>query len=230
MPKIGFSVQVGNFRSFYERASIEIRPLTVLVGRNSCGKSSITRPFPLMAQSLEERASAPVLWYGRDVDFGSFANVLPKNVTRESIEIGFKLSLSRMQLYPIRFARSSRPFPSRQVVLQPANISYLCYLASRGRDTIVSGFDLEINNDLLCVRLDEGGTVTDFKANGQDVRSLAPRITHLALENRSIFPFAQRAPLATKEVGGEYDPLTPIDEIIERLRAHSKKNRARSRS
>ena len=47
----GISVQ--GYKSLYEECSIEIRPLTILAGANSSGKSSIMQPLLLMKQTLE---------------------------------------------------------------------------------------------------------------------------------------------------------------------------------
>ena len=44
---------VGGFKSIYPEQSIEIRPLTILAGANSSGKSSIMQPLLLLKQTLE---------------------------------------------------------------------------------------------------------------------------------------------------------------------------------
>jgi AAA15 family ATPase/GTPase len=64
-------LQIENFRSLLNTGPIEIKPITVLIGKNSSGKSSFLRTFPLLKQSVEERTKSPILMYGRFVDFGS---------------------------------------------------------------------------------------------------------------------------------------------------------------
>ena len=46
-------ITVGGYKSIAEEQSIEIRPLTILAGANSSGKSSIMQPLLLMKQTLE---------------------------------------------------------------------------------------------------------------------------------------------------------------------------------
>ncbi|HBE19237.1 MAG TPA: hypothetical protein DEG17_14550 [Cyanobacteria bacterium UBA11149] len=46
-------ITVSGFKSLYEECSIEVRPLTILAGANSSGKSSIMQPLLLMKQTLE---------------------------------------------------------------------------------------------------------------------------------------------------------------------------------
>ena len=46
-------ISVRGYKSLYEECSIEVRPLTILAGANSSGKSSIIQPLLLMKQTLE---------------------------------------------------------------------------------------------------------------------------------------------------------------------------------
>ena len=46
-------ITVGSFKSINQEQSIEIRPLTILAGANSSGKSSIMQPLLLLTQTLE---------------------------------------------------------------------------------------------------------------------------------------------------------------------------------
>jgi predicted ATPase len=70
------SIRIKNFRSLKDTGDINIKPLTILVGKNSAGKSSFLRTFPMFKQSIEERTKSPILLYRRNgVDFGSFKDV-----------------------------------------------------------------------------------------------------------------------------------------------------------
>lgn len=71
-----FFYSVENIRRIRNMPLIEMRPITVLVGRNSAGKSTFLRSMPLIRQSIETRASAPLLWYGSYVDFGDATTAL----------------------------------------------------------------------------------------------------------------------------------------------------------
>lgn len=66
------TIRVQNYRTFQQPFTLEIAPLTILLGANSSGKSSIARLPPLINQSLAERTSAPILWVSDSLDFGSF--------------------------------------------------------------------------------------------------------------------------------------------------------------
>src|SRR5437899_3142974 len=64
-------IRIQNLRSLVDTGSISLKPLTLLVGANSSGKSTFLRFFPLLRQSVETPTDAPLLWFGRYVDFGS---------------------------------------------------------------------------------------------------------------------------------------------------------------
>jgi len=66
------AIRIINLKSIVDSGTIRIRPLTILVGENSSGKSSIIRSFPLLKQSAESKTLGTVLWSGKYVDYGSF--------------------------------------------------------------------------------------------------------------------------------------------------------------
>lgn len=84
---------IRRLRSLFDISpSIELRPITILLGKNSVGKSSFARLFPLLRQSVERRKRSPILWFGDLVDYGS----LTQAITRGSndLELIFELNLA----------------------------------------------------------------------------------------------------------------------------------------
>lgn len=89
-------LRVKNFRSIEDSGMINIKPITVFLGKNSCGKSSFIRILPLLKQSLEKEKQEPLLWYGDYVDFGGFEDIIPKNMKKkegEPFELEFTVNL-----------------------------------------------------------------------------------------------------------------------------------------
>lgn len=67
------NIRLINFRNIADSGEIELKPLTILVGKNGSGKSSFLRLFPLLQQSMEVAKKGPFLWYNeKGVDFGDF--------------------------------------------------------------------------------------------------------------------------------------------------------------
>src|SRR5690242_18851522 len=84
-------IRLKNFRSLADTGMVELRPITLLLGQNSSGKSTFLRALPLMRQSIRIRSNAPLLWYGDLVDFGSIREVKSSFASEdENVGIGFK--------------------------------------------------------------------------------------------------------------------------------------------
>lgn len=87
-------IRLQNFRSLQDTGEINIKPLTLLVGKNSSGKSSFLRFFPLIKQSLEESKHGPILWYKeKGVDFGDFETTVTKG--ENTIVMSFQIDILR---------------------------------------------------------------------------------------------------------------------------------------
>ncbi len=58
-------ITVSGYKSIREEQHIEVRPLTILAGANSSGKSSIMQPLLLLKQNfgISIRPRAPVAWW-----------------------------------------------------------------------------------------------------------------------------------------------------------------------
>lgn len=82
---------IKNLRALKATPLIELKPINILVGRNSAGKSTFARTFPLLKQSIETRSSAPILWWGDDVDFGDFQTSVHNRDTEKQISFHFEL-------------------------------------------------------------------------------------------------------------------------------------------
>ena len=142
MLKIGLK----NFRSLKDVGPIEIRPITILVGENSSGKSSLTRLFPLLRQSVEVRSNTPVLWFGDIVDFGSFDSVVHRAAKDEPVEIKIEAS-------PGEFFFGSSHSIIRAIRKDLKSVAFRLSLKKDGKNTRVSGFEIRLNDDKVEVNV-----------------------------------------------------------------------------
>ena len=70
-------IAVKGFKSIAEECEIDIRPLTILAGANSSGKSSIMQPLLLLKQTLEATYDpGPLLLNGPNVRFTEVSQFL----------------------------------------------------------------------------------------------------------------------------------------------------------
>ncbi|EIO5099442.1 AAA family ATPase [Vibrio parahaemolyticus] len=104
------AIRIRNLRSFIDNNDdsddcigfVDIKPITVFVGKNSCGKSTLLRTFPLLKQSIASNTTGPILWYGDYVDFGSFSQAISNRSSNEKIYFDFKTKIGN-ESQPIFF-------------------------------------------------------------------------------------------------------------------------------
>lgn len=136
---------VKNLRCLTDTGLVPIRPITVLVGRNSSGKSTFLRAFPLLRQSVETARSSPILWYREPgVDFGSFRAAANNKLAEPSVTFQFQVRLPK-------------PYAGTQIILAMS--------LAGGEDPYVSGYEIGYGTDRWRWELDSKGLATALFEN-----------------------------------------------------------------
>ena len=73
------SIRIKNLRSIVDSGEIELSRINILLGRNSSGKSSFLRLFPLLKETSRHELRGPILWFDENYDFGDFSNTLSRH-------------------------------------------------------------------------------------------------------------------------------------------------------
>lgn len=84
-------LSLNNFKAFKSLEELEIRDLTIIAGKNSCGKSSILQSLLLLKQTIDDASNSPLCSEGRFLKFSNLKEIsfgLPK-INRASI--GYRL-------------------------------------------------------------------------------------------------------------------------------------------
>lgn len=87
-----------NLRRLEDTGLLELRPITLLLGRNSAGKSTFLRSFQLLQQSNVDDASAPILWFGSNVDFGNYQTAVHASNIESDISFLFRITDHRFRI------------------------------------------------------------------------------------------------------------------------------------
>jgi predicted ATPase len=112
-------ISVAGFKSIRQEQSIEIRPLTILAGANSSGKSSIMQPLLLLKQTLEATYDpGPLRLDGPNVKFTSADQLLSyvgKEKGAKTFQVGIGIESGRT--VTMCFIREpSKGFAIRQMI------------------------------------------------------------------------------------------------------------------
>src|SRR5882724_9979062 len=92
------AITLRGFKSFQDETRIEIRPLTLLAGANSSGKSSAIQPLLLLKQTLEaEYDPGPLLLDGPNIKFTAMEQTLWRDPRRSNGGAGFSVGLARLE-------------------------------------------------------------------------------------------------------------------------------------
>lgn len=150
------SIRLKNIRSLRDTGDISLKPITLLLGQNSSGKSTVLRTLPLLMQSIQTRSNAPILWYGDLVDFGSAKEVLSSFASEEAI--GFEINLGSMDL-------SGRPRMRSRLIIE---VSFSIFLDENEGKTNVRGYSLRLGDDVLVLELDHKGNAIKVTLNDRD--------------------------------------------------------------
>ena len=73
------SIRIKNLRSIVDSGEIQLSRINILLGRNSSGKSSLLRLFPLLKETSRHDLRGPILWFDENYDFGDFSNTLSRH-------------------------------------------------------------------------------------------------------------------------------------------------------
>ena len=91
-----------NFKAFGETVTIPIRPLTLIFGANSSGKSSIFQSLLLLKQTLEEAKppNTSLLPKGSLVNLGTYRDFVHRHETEREFEFGARFDLEGTDKLP----------------------------------------------------------------------------------------------------------------------------------
>lgn len=88
------SLRIKNLRSIQDSGDIELKPIMILLGANSSGKSTFLRSFPLFAQSVDKKLRGPISWFDASyVDYGDYKTAKNRYADEEEgISFGYEYS------------------------------------------------------------------------------------------------------------------------------------------
>jgi len=146
---------VKDLRCLAATGLVPIRPITVLVGRNSSGKSTFLRAFPLLRQSVETPRDSPILWYhDRYVDFGSLKAAANNRLPEPGVTFQFELKLWE--------PAEHEPVPPRL---------HIAMTLGGDETPYVSGYTLRLDAHEVQWELDADGRGVGGRAPARPVRS-----------------------------------------------------------
>lgn len=177
---------VRNLRALEDTGIVDLKPITILVGKNSAGKSTFARVMPLLKQSVERRKQSPLLWFGRLVDFGSFDDAVSSFADKKNIELLLRFE-SQTGLFTNRDERPSFSPSDGDSPIEPTKIDVSIKLGSVEDEnrTIWEDITLSIGSHSFTIKR-SGSAEASLFVDGRQV--LLPQGTSLVWSQSLIFP------------------------------------------
>ena len=121
------AIRIENLRSLKDTGFIQIKPLTILLGANSSGKSTFLRSFLLFAQSVNKKLRGPISWFDDAmVDFGDFQTAVNREAKEKGDTIRFSYKMDNTKDEDARFYEYERRSRSRKFFSLQVSISFVC--------------------------------------------------------------------------------------------------------
>jgi predicted ATPase len=143
------SLHLHNFKAF-ENLDLELRPITLILGPNNSGKSSILSALRVLVQTLESRdPDVPLLLNGIMGDLGTFKDIVYSNNRRKPIEIAIGVidnqKIKKSEQLDLLNNYSKWDLSSENDI--KINLTFK-YRAKR-RELILGGCEVKIDNQIL---------------------------------------------------------------------------------
>lgn len=189
------AIRIENLRSLKDTGFIQIKPLTILLGANSSGKSTFLRSFLLFAQSVNKQLRGPISWFDDAmVDFGDFQTAVNKEAREkgEPIRFSYVIDNNKDDFDRIRFYEFPRRFNSKKYFSLTVSISFVCDSGGTFIKEITIQDDAStirtfIENRNSHVRFEVDGVEMEMeeklKWNFSSYHSILPKFEHRSKDN-----------------------------------------------
>lgn len=156
-------LSIENFKGIRDRVEVELRPLTLLFGANSAGKSSILHALHYAREIFERRNLSPdrTLAAGPAVDLGGFPTFVHGHDKNRRIRLGFTLNLRDVfvpNFEPVVPAGAPMSEPEPLVRgLHNAGINVVIGWSDLAAAPVVEEYCVEINDQWLATLSHQAG-------------------------------------------------------------------------
>ena len=119
------SITIGNFKGIRDKVKIDLKPVTLLFGQNSGGKSTIIQAFHYAWEVMVRYNLDPNFTElgGKEIDLGGFENIVYAHDKTRSISLRFDLDLTDKRL-PIYIDDGYRALDESSFYFGRENISW----------------------------------------------------------------------------------------------------------
>lgn len=162
------SIRIKNLRSIQDSGEIQLKPINILLGTNSSGKSTFLRSFPLFSQSVNKRLRGPISWFDSSlVDFGDYKTAKNRFAEEnECIEFFYKAK----NVAPLNYGIA--PYNIKFEWLSSQELSDLSVGISFKNDnegTYINGFTIALKSHEFKLRANAREDYVNISIDGEEI-------------------------------------------------------------
>lgn len=168
------SISIDNLRCLKKTDEIFIKPITILVGANSSGKSTFLRSFPLFTQSIMKPLRGSISWFDDSlVDFGDYGTALNKYAQKtERIQFTFQVKdIPYFSWFMHSFNWRRMPRLDKDYLLDEVKITFS--LTDDNKGTYVDCVSIMIRNFTVRFSVKNRTDNVLFEVNGKAVSGIS---------------------------------------------------------
>ncbi|MBR4328205.1 MAG: AAA family ATPase [Bacteroidales bacterium] len=165
------AIRIQNLRSLKDTGFIDIKPLTILVGVNSSGKSTFLRSFPLFTQSIKKNLRGVISWFDESlVDFGNYS--IAKNRfagSSDTIKFSYKIDYKSLRdTYSYGYFWHGIPFSKKEI--KDLEITISLKYSELDNEEYVNSVYIRINKEhFINFSISDRNSNVKFKINDTDI-------------------------------------------------------------
>ena len=171
-------IRIENLRSLKDTGFVELRPLTLLLGANSSGKSTFLRSFPLFTQAVNKKLRGALSWFDDSlVDFGDYETAINNQAKKdgEKIRFSYKISAINDDIHRIPFYYRHIDIYRHEMYengfnsLIPSDLTVSITYDNDSNGTYVQSLRIEYENSTCEILSDKRESVLRFVLNGESI-------------------------------------------------------------
>lgn len=162
------AIRIENLRSLKDTGFIKIKPLTILLGANSSGKSTFLRSFLLFAQSVNKQLRGPISWFDDAmVDFGDFQTAINREAkdANDSIRFSYVIDNSKDNPFFIGNYSFRRKVTTKVYERLVVSISFTC----DDGGTFINEITIQDESSTICAYIENRNSFVHFEVDGNEI-------------------------------------------------------------
>ena len=162
-------IRVKNVRSIIDSGDMKLSSINILLGRNSSGKSSLLRLFPMLKESARNELRGPILWFDENYDFGGFANTYSRHAQEgdELMSLEFTWTPSASKLKTRLYFSSRTLYDS--IIDDAKSVQVKLGIGKIGDEVILKKTEILVDNLTVVIEQPTNNGHLMLQVNGREV-------------------------------------------------------------